>query len=146
MVMCLADTLITQLCLFWTIAANCHITWLFPSFSFKFISALHNLYHGLDLTHHKKGYQQHHHSPPAIRVFFCQCYSPSHSCCSSHYSTHYSSSPSSTCSFSCCSFPTLSKQTNLTMNNIIFFCLIHFLSWELTIFLSSAVCASMAAS
>ena len=43
-------------------------------------------------------------------------------------------------------FPTLSKQTNLTMNNIIFFCLIHFLSWELTIFLSSAVCASTAAS
>ena len=42
--------------------------------------------------------------------------------------------------------PTLSEQTNLIKNNIIFFCLIHFLSWELTIFLSSAVCASMVAS
>ena len=71
--------------------------------SSKFVSALHNLYHGSDPTHHKKGHQRHCHSPPAIKVFFCQCYSPNHSCCSSCYSTHYSSSSSSTCSFSCCS-------------------------------------------
>ena len=70
--------------------------------SSKFVSALHNLYHGSDLTHHKKGHWWHRHSPPAIKVFFCQCYSPNHSCCSSCYSTHYSSS-SSTCLFSCCS-------------------------------------------
>ena len=69
--------------------------------SSKFVSALHNLYHGLDPTHHEKGHWWHHHLPPAIKVFFCQCYSPNHSCCSSCYSTHYSSS--STCSFSCCS-------------------------------------------
>ena len=42
--------------------------------------------------------------------------------------------------------PTLSEQTDLSKNNIIFFCLIHFLSWELTIFLSSVVCASTTAS
>ena len=42
--------------------------------------------------------------------------------------------------------PTLSEQTDLIKNNVIFFCLIHFLSWELTIFLSSAVCASTVAS
>ena len=70
--------------------------------SSKFISALHNLYHSLDPTHREKGYQRHRHSPPAIKVFFCQCYSPNHSCCSSGYSTHYSSS-SSTCLFSWCS-------------------------------------------
>ena len=70
--------------------------------SSKFISALHNLYHSSDPTHHKKGHQQHRHSLPAIKVFFCQCYSPNHSCCSSCYSTHYSSS-SSTCLFSWCS-------------------------------------------
>ena len=94
--------------------------------SSKFVSALHNLYHGLDPTHGKKGHRQHRHLPPAIKVFFCQCYSPNHSCCSSCYSTHYSSSSSSTCSFSCCS-STLSEQTDLIKNNIIFFCLIHFL-------------------
>ena len=71
--------------------------------SSKFISALHNLYHGSDPTHLEKGHQRHHHSPPAIKVFFCQCYSPNHSCCSSCYSTHYSSSSSSTCLFSWCS-------------------------------------------
>ena len=41
---------------------------------------------------------------------------------------------------------TLSEQTDFIKNNKIFFCLIHFLSWELTIFLSSAVCSSTAAS
>ena len=71
--------------------------------SSKFISALHNLYHSLDSTHHEKGHQWHRHLPPAIKVFFCQCYSPNHSCCSSCYSTHYSSSSSSTCLFSWCS-------------------------------------------
>ena len=69
--------------------------------SSKFVSALHNLYHGLDPTHRKKGHRWHRHSLPAIKVFFCQCYSPNHSCCSSCYSTHYSSS--TTCLFSCCS-------------------------------------------
>ena len=71
--------------------------------SSKFIFALHNLYHSSDPTHGKKGHQCHHHSPPAIKVFFCQCYSPNHSCCSSCYSTHYSSSSSTTCLFSWCS-------------------------------------------
>ena len=71
--------------------------------SSKFVSALHNLYHGLDPTHHEKGHRRHCHLLPAIKVFFCQCYSPNHSCCSSCYSTHYSSSSSSTSSFSCCS-------------------------------------------
>ena len=71
--------------------------------SSKFFSALHNLYHGSDLTHHEKGHRWHCYLPPAIKVFFCQCYSPNHSCCSSCYSTHYSSSSSSTSSFSCCS-------------------------------------------
>ena len=70
--------------------------------SSKFVSALHNLYHSLDPTHREKGHWRHHHSLPAIKVFFCQCYFPNHSCCSSCYSTHYYSS-SSTCLFSCCS-------------------------------------------